>query len=135
MRSVLLTAAQNAIVKLMPILVSESQRSEAYDRALDQFFEARDKRAPVRRSDASADPYMGIRTTGRRGAAERLALQMEGFKQTRVAKRNAQALVDPRGRSTGRPFTSDARNNAFVDALLAGRSHSQALKLARRVAA
>lgn len=78
------------------------------------------KRAAI--ESLRADPYYGVRSKGRTGAARNLADQMAGRGTVR------------KPRDTGRPFKDDLRQDAFARALRDGASRNEALKAGRRTA-
>lgn len=77
---------------------------------------------PAAVASLRSDPYFGIASKGRTGAAARFAAQSSAF---------AREVRKPK--ETGRVFKSDARNKRYLAALADGTPRADAMKLARRV--
>lgn len=110
MRSVLLASASLVRARSMfGPLPTEKQRAFAQDEVMAEHFS---KLPRARLSDAIDDPYYGIKTCGRRGAAARLDMQMEAFESTPLGQRKRA------GRRRGNPFTYRVRREAYTAALV-----------------
>jgi hypothetical protein len=87
------------------------------------------RKLAAREAGAARDPYFGIKSRGRKGAAVRADLMADAFRRTKVGKRAA------RGRDTSNPFACPVRRACFSKAVTAGHARSEAMKIARRAAA
>lgn len=112
-RSVLLgLRVANVLASIPQRAFSARETNDAQRTAAEDAFAGRTR--PRNWSDATADPYFGIKSRGRRGAGERLALQQKAFATTARSKRKSE------NQRIGNPFTKKLRRDAFqasVDAL------------------